>query len=99
MGKDQKGEIQFLTRVLLARLLLRASRAHALGRFVGLEEFSDARFLGVLIGDAQVDALEYLSEDARPARVLRRAAAKEILHVLAMLRVAVASGHVRQERP
>src|SRR5208337_1042950 len=68
---------------LLARLLLRASGAHALGRFVGLEEFSDARFLGVLIGDAQVDALEYLSEDARSARVFSRPAAKEILHLLA----------------
>ena len=71
----------------------RSSGARALGGFVGLEEFSDASLLGVLIGDAQIDALEYLSEDARPARVLRRPAAKEILHVLAMLRGAVASGH------
>jgi len=85
-------------RVPLARLPVRASGTHALGRFVCLEEFSDARLLGVLIGDAQVDALEYLSEDARPSRVLIRPAAKEILHVLAMLRVAVASGHVRQEK-
>ena len=87
------------TRILLTRLLLRASGAHALGRFVGLEEFRDACLLGVLIGDAQVDALEYLSEDARPSRILSRPAAKEILHVPAMLRVAVAFGHVRQERP
>jgi hypothetical protein len=84
---------------LLACLFLRASGAHARGRFVGLEEFSDAGLLGVLIGDAQVDALEYLSEDARPSRVFRRPAAKEILHVLTMLRVARACGHVRQGGP
>jgi hypothetical protein len=87
------------TKVLLAHLPVRASGGRALGRFVCLEEFSDARLLGVLIGDAQVDALEYLSEDARPAPVLSRPTAKEILHVLARLRVAVASGHARQERP
>ncbi len=56
---------------LLACLFLRASGARILGRFVGLEEFSNARLLGVLIGGAQADAFEHLSEDARPSRVLR----------------------------
>jgi hypothetical protein len=92
MGNDQKGARGGVNLNLLPG-------TYALGRFVGLEELSDAGLLGVLIGDAQVDAFEYLSEDARPARVLRRPAAKETPHALAMLRVAVASGHVRQERP
>jgi len=42
----------------------------ALLRFIRLEKFSHARLLSVLICDAQVDAFEHLSEDARSSREL-----------------------------
>ena len=45
----------------------RLSAAGACGGCIRFEELCNARLLGILIRDAQVDALEDLGEDAGPA--------------------------------